>query len=227
MTRLGRVLIVDDEQAVLEVLGEYFTSQGYDVNTAPGGAEALSMAQRARPDVVLLDIRMPGMDGVEVLRRLRQRDEDVPVIMVTGNEDVALAREALKLGAFDYVAKPFDFRYLERTVVAALVGAGPADATEAIADDGEDPWRRLAAAVFRTTRQMTPAARAAIGERLEAAALEAARAAGAGQPGIAAEQLAEIGLLLRIAEDLDDLAVGARAPLDVALAAARKVLPPS
>jgi two-component system response regulator (stage 0 sporulation protein F) len=223
MTALGRLLIVDDEQPVLEVLGEYFTAQGYEVATADGGAEALAAVRRIRPDVVLLDIRMPGMDGIEVLRRLRQQDERLAVIMVTANEDVALARETLEIGAFDYVAKPFDFRYLDRAVAAALMQGergGPAPN-----GDAEDVWRHLAVTVFRLARQIPSAGRASTGERLEAAALGAARAAGAGRPGIAAEWLAEIDVLMGIAEVLGDLAAGARSPVDAALGAARKALP--
>jgi two-component system response regulator (stage 0 sporulation protein F) len=106
----GRILIVDDEQTVLEVLSEYFTTQGYTTRTASGGAEALAAVERERPDLVLLDVRMPGLDGVEVLRRLRQADQRLAVIMVTANEDLALAKETLKIGAFDYVAKPYDFQ---------------------------------------------------------------------------------------------------------------------
>ncbi len=124
MSPLGRILVVDDEAPVREVLSEYFTTQGYAVDTAASGNEALAAIRRARPDLVLLDIRMPGIDGVEVLRRIREADDGVAVIMVTANEDVVLARETLKLGAFDYVAKPFDFSYLDRAVAAGLVRSG-------------------------------------------------------------------------------------------------------
>jgi two-component system response regulator (stage 0 sporulation protein F) len=213
----GRILIVDDEQAVREVLGEYFTGQGWSVDTAGGGAEALSVVQRARPDLVLLDIVMKDMDGVEVLRYLRRHDQSLPVIMVTAHREVALARETLKIGAFDYITKPFDFRYLDLTVAAAL--ARPGD-TPTPAGGEDDAWRRLALAVFRVARQMPPAARVSIGERLEAAVLEAVRAARAWRPNVAAERLAEIDLLLGMAEELGDLPAGARAPVD----AARKIL---
>lgn len=116
---LGRILVVDDEAPVREVLSEYFTSHGYTVDGASSGDEALATIRHDRPDLVLLDIRMPGIDGVEVLGRIRKLDGALAVIMVTANEDVALARETLKLGAFDYVAKPFDYDYLDRTVSAA------------------------------------------------------------------------------------------------------------
>ena len=124
MDALGRILVVDDEEPVREVLTEYFGAQGYAVEAVASGADALAAVKRGRPDLVLLDVRMPGIDGVETLRRLRGLDGGVAVIMVTANEDVGLARETLKIGAFDYVAKPFDFSYLDRAVAAALVRAG-------------------------------------------------------------------------------------------------------
>jgi two-component system response regulator (stage 0 sporulation protein F) len=127
---LGRILIVDDDPPVREVLAEFFTSRGYAVEPVADGLTALAAVERARPDLVLLDVRMPGLDGVEVLRRIRALDAAVPVIMVTANEDAGLARETLKIGAFDYIEKPFDFTYLDRAVAASLLqasqGAAPA-----------------------------------------------------------------------------------------------------
>ncbi len=220
---LGRILIVDDEQPVLEVLSEYFAGQGYEVKTAPSGAAALAAVQRARPDLVLLDVRMPGMDGMEVLRRLRAADGNLAVVMVTANEDVALARETLKIGAFDYVAKPFDFQYLDRVVAAGLLHGG---APMMAASDTDDVWRRLVLAVFRAVRSMSPAARPSTGDRLEAAAVQAAREAGAGRAA-AARWLGEIELLLGIATELGDLSAQARTTVDAALDAAGKALPES
>ena len=115
---LGHILVVDDEEPVRDVLCEYLESQGFGVEAAPDGETALAALGRHRPDLVLLDVRMPGMDGVEVLRRIRHAAPHVPVVMVTANESVGLAREMLELGAFDYVAKPFDFSYLDRAVSA-------------------------------------------------------------------------------------------------------------
>src|SRR5919204_851940 len=160
---LGRILIVDDEQSVRDVLSEYFTEQGYNVATAESGKEALAVLQGFRPDLVLLDVRMPGLDGVEMLRRLRQVAPAVAVIMVTANEDVALARDTLKLGALDYVSKPFDFAYLERSVMAGLTQAGVRPSPPA----PSDPWRALAHATFRVVRGMAKDARASTGVRLE------------------------------------------------------------
>lgn len=114
-----RLLIVDDEPLILEVLSEHFKAE-YDVETALNGADALGAIVRARPDVVMLDITMPRMNGVEVLKDIKQIDDSIAVIMVTANEQVALAAEALRLGAFGYVPKPFDFRYLDHMVATLL-----------------------------------------------------------------------------------------------------------
>ena len=107
-----RLLIVDDEPLILEVLSEHFKTE-YDVDTALNGADALGAILRARPDVVMLDINMPRMNGVEVLKDIKQIDDSIAVIMVTANEQVAMAAESLRNGAFGYVPKPFDFRYLD------------------------------------------------------------------------------------------------------------------
>jgi DNA-binding NtrC family response regulator len=114
-----RLLIVDDEPLILEVLREHFKAE-YDVETALNGADALGAIIRARPDIVMLDITMPRMNGVEVLKDIKQIDDSIAVIMVTANEQVSLAAEALRLGAFGYVPKPFDFRYLDHMVATLL-----------------------------------------------------------------------------------------------------------
>jgi len=223
VTALGRILIVDDEEPVLDVLSEYFAGQGYAVQTAASGLEALAAVGRELPDLVLLDVRMPDMDGVEVLRRLRAVDGDLAVIMVTANEDLGLARETLEIGAFDYVAKPFDFQYLDRAVAAGLINAGPAGSNVLPAAD--PTWTALALAVFRAARTMPPGGRTSTGERLEATVLEAVRDAAAGRAAATARCLDELELLLTIAGDLGDLSPAARSAVDAALKAARSVLP--
>jgi DNA-binding NtrC family response regulator len=114
-----RLLIVDDEPLILEVLTEHFKGD-YDVDTALNGADALGAILRARPDVVMLDINMPRMNGVEVLKDIKQIDDSIAVIMVTANEQVAMAAESLRNGAFGYVPKPFDFRYLDHMLASIL-----------------------------------------------------------------------------------------------------------
>lgn len=220
---LGRILVVDDEAPVREVLTEYFSTEGYAVEAATSGLEALSAVSGGRADLVLLDVRMPGLDGVQVLRRIREMSTSLPVIMVTANEDVTLARETLTLGAFDYVAKPFDFDYLDRAVAAGLARA--ADTAHAAPAPGDDSWKRLPHTVFRVTRAMSQTARASTGERLEAAALAAARDAATGRAAVAGEHLAEVTLLLDLAAELGDLPAADRAHVESAIEAARRSLP--
>ena len=120
---LGRLLIVDDDQGVVAMMVDSFADQGVEVTVAYDGEQAIRSAEHAPPDVVLLDITMPGKDGVEVLRELRARWPTLRVIMVSGNGDEDLARATLKLGAFDYVAKPFAWSRLQESVFAALAQA--------------------------------------------------------------------------------------------------------
>jgi len=225
MTRLGRMLIVDDERSELEVLTKYFETQGYAVSTAADGHEAAVAFTRQRPDVVLLDMRMPGMDGLQVLKRLREVDADVAVIMVTANEDLELARETLTVGAFDYVAKPFDFEHLARAVSAAVVHSARPPSLGDPAPAPRDVWSRLATDVFRVVRSMSTEARASTGARLEDAVLEAARQAMAGRSADAGRQLAEIELLVGVATGLGDLSMTARSTIDAALKTAHTALP--
>ena len=84
--------------------------------TAPNGEEALRKVKEDRPHLILLDICMPKMDGLEVLKRVREIDQEVGVIMVTAVHEEETGRQALKLGAFDYITKPLDFQYLERSL---------------------------------------------------------------------------------------------------------------
>jgi two-component system nitrogen regulation response regulator NtrX len=112
----GKVLVVDDELEVRLVLADFLASRGYEVTQAQSGAEALRLLDRTQPDVVLLDVFMPGIDGMETLRRIVAAHPSLPVIMVTGNVDVEVTRKALEMGAADYVPKPFDLQYLEQAV---------------------------------------------------------------------------------------------------------------
>jgi len=111
---MPRVLIVDDEPDFVELLREFLTAKGYEVAAAYDGEEALRKVKEDRPHLVLLDVRMPKMNGLEVLRQLREIDHEVGVIMVTAVDEEETGRQALKLGAFDYVIKPLDLKYLER-----------------------------------------------------------------------------------------------------------------
>jgi CheY-like chemotaxis protein len=116
MTMAKRVLVADDDPATVELLQEFLRGKGYEVLTAGDGVEALRMVRQEQPHVVLLDIQMPKMDGLEVLRRLREIDQEVGVIMITGVNEQEIARKAMALGAFDYIVKPLDLPYLEQSL---------------------------------------------------------------------------------------------------------------
>ena len=100
------VLVVDDEKNIRLTFSETMTQMGFDTRTASNGEEALTKMQGTEFDLVLLDLRMPGMDGIEVLRRIRERCPKVRVIMITAHGTVESAVEAMKLGAVDFIQKP-------------------------------------------------------------------------------------------------------------------------
>lgn len=103
-----QVLLVDDEERFLSTTKILLEKRGLAVFTAKSGVEALKVLEEKRVDIVILDVKMPGMDGVETLRKIKQRFPLLEVIMLTGHASVESAVEGLKLGAFDYVMKPCD-----------------------------------------------------------------------------------------------------------------------
>jgi DNA-binding response OmpR family regulator len=113
---MARVLVVDDERANVELLTDFLHEKGYDVSTAFNGAAALQKVKEERPHVVLLDICMPVMDGLEVLKRVREIDREVGIIVVTGINEEEMGRKSLTMGAFDYITKPLDLHYLEQSL---------------------------------------------------------------------------------------------------------------
>jgi CheY-like chemotaxis protein len=119
---MKRILAVDDERELLDILRDHFEGR-YDVDTALSGGAAIERFTTQRPDLVFLDVNMPGANGVEVLQRLRRTDPGVPVIMVTANADMAVTEAFLKAGAFGYVPKPFNLLYMDH--MAALAAAQP------------------------------------------------------------------------------------------------------
>lgn len=119
---MARLLIVDDEADVREFAANFFRKRKIEVTTASGGEEALSILEKQKQDLVLLDIKMDGIDGIETLKRLRERDKDTKVIMVTGRkpEEGASFDNCRKYGALDYIHKPLELDELERTVMEHL-----------------------------------------------------------------------------------------------------------
>jgi two-component system nitrogen regulation response regulator GlnG len=116
----GRILIVDDEEEICENLSRLIRKEGYEPLVAPDGETALDLIKREFPDTLLLDIRMPGLDGMEVLRRAKKLDRDLPVIMITSHGFVKGAVDALRAGAEDYLLKPFDNAEVIRAVQRAM-----------------------------------------------------------------------------------------------------------
>jgi two-component system NtrC family response regulator len=114
------ILIVDDEKNYLLVLKELLGEEGYEVITAQSAAEALSIFQEMELDLVITDMKMPRMSGMELLSVLKEKDPHLPVIMMTAYGTVEKAVEAMKKGAYDYIIKPFDNEILKKTVVKAL-----------------------------------------------------------------------------------------------------------
>ena len=108
MSEKGKLLIVDDEAIVRDSLGKWFGEEGYEVGVTQSASEALSRLAERRWDLALVDIKMPGTDGIELQRRLREIDPELTVIIMTGYASVETAVQALKNGAYDYVTKPFD-----------------------------------------------------------------------------------------------------------------------
>jgi DNA-binding NtrC family response regulator len=116
MSDKRRILVVDDEDALRTVLSAELNSEGYDVGTAADGVEALAELQKARFDLVLLDIKMPNMNGFEVLKIIKEKYAGTKVIMLTGFADLKNAIESKKLGAEDFVSKPYDLVDLLTTI---------------------------------------------------------------------------------------------------------------
>ncbi|HEY7251902.1 MAG TPA: response regulator [Methylomirabilota bacterium] len=114
--QISKILVVDDEPEVRKLMEHFLTDRGYQVRLAANGREGLAAIDSFAPDVVLLDMHMPEMDGLETLKELAVRAPGLPVIMVTVNEDVQTTSRLLQLGAADYVPKPFNLDYLEQAI---------------------------------------------------------------------------------------------------------------
>ncbi|HEX9186038.1 MAG TPA: response regulator [Vicinamibacteria bacterium] len=139
--RRARVLLVDDEPNFTGFVAEYLGDKGFDVLVASTGEEALAGVSQFRPHIVLLDMMMPGIGGMEALRRIKGQRPDMCVIVVTGLEDLDTARRALAAGAANYLIKPFTLDYLDSALALHLPGeelepAEPEAAGEALAPAG-------------------------------------------------------------------------------------------
>ncbi len=116
----GRILVVDDEEAFRYMLASLIEGEGYTVQSAADGVQAINAVQAKGFDVALLDVKMPKVDGVEVLKFIKEFAPDIEAIMVTAGGDLRLAAECMKLGAYDYITKPFSTEELLGTIDRAL-----------------------------------------------------------------------------------------------------------
>lgn len=117
---MAKILIIDDEKSIRKTLREILEYEKYQVDEAADGSEGLGLIQKNKYDVILCDIKMPKMDGIEVLDRIMQLATDVPVVMISGHGNIETAVEAVKKGAFDFIAKPLDLNRLLVTIRNAM-----------------------------------------------------------------------------------------------------------
>ena len=115
-----KLLVADDEQKICQLIRDFFVTRGYDVLLAHDGPSALSLIRSERPHLVFLDLHMPGLNGLDVLREARAMDQTIKVIIITAIEDDEIIRKARALGAADYVIKPFSLDYLKEEVLAKV-----------------------------------------------------------------------------------------------------------
>src|SRR5919198_1471909 len=145
-----RVLVVDDEQSLRKVLAATLQREGYEVTVCEDGEEALSSLERDGADVVVTDLVMPRMDGLSLLRKVVSRHPDVPVIVITAHGRIDSAVEAMKAGAFDFIAKPFENAEL-KAIIAKAARQSDLNARNVIPDE---PGRRFSEIVGKGQRML-------------------------------------------------------------------------
>jgi len=140
VTGAGRILVVDDEQKMRRLLEMALRNMGHEVAEAADGEEALARFNESPFDLVLTDMRMPRMNGLQLLRNLRERGEEVPVVMLTAHGTVESAVEAMKLGAVDYIIRPFEMETVELAVTRALAMGAVQRENRYLRDEVDRGW---------------------------------------------------------------------------------------
>ncbi|MBN2687570.1 MAG: sigma-54-dependent Fis family transcriptional regulator [Deltaproteobacteria bacterium] len=120
MNRRGKVMVVDDEATIREVLSSYLEKMNYSVETAEDGEDALKKFRKGDFDLIISDLSMPKIDGLELLKRIRVIDKDVIFLMITGYPSIETAVDAIKKGAYDYLTKPFHMEDIKLRIERAL-----------------------------------------------------------------------------------------------------------
>jgi DNA-binding response OmpR family regulator len=224
----GTILVVDDDPATVELLSEYLGGKRLAVARAHNLDEALAELESERPGAVLMSMRLGEADGLEALRRIREANVQVGVLVMAEQGDANRAKEALALGALDYLVKPIDFDYLGRAIEKALAASAPdLDFAEApIAPTGPSSpaglLYTLALEVFRSTRPLSPEARASVGAALEQAALVAMQRGVSGEKAEVIRALNQVRTMIRFAQDLGDISAETAGALDEHMVRARR-----
>lgn len=116
LAQAKKILVIDDEQGILDFFKKALGKEGYEMITCLNGIGALEKVKEEKPDLVILDIKMPEIDGIETLKRIRWINKNTIVIMLTAYGTMDSAKEALKLGAHDYITKPFKLDYIKEVI---------------------------------------------------------------------------------------------------------------
>ncbi|WP_100405750.1 response regulator [Bacillus solitudinis] len=118
---MQKILVVDDQYGIRVLLSEILQKDGYQIFQAANGVQALNIVEKDKPDLVLLDMKIPGMDGLEILKRIKEKHAEIDVIMMTAYGELNLINEAMQLGAITHFAKPFDIDDI-REVIKKNIG---------------------------------------------------------------------------------------------------------
>src|SRR5712692_8516399 len=221
----GTVLVVDNEHATVELIADLLAGKQLGVARAHTLDEALAELEHVRPECMLLSLA--DVDGLDALKRIRQVNVGVSIVVIADPADTVRAKEALALGAFDYVLKPIDFDFLTCAVDKALqAGApvieyGPTEPAEA-ASSPQSLLYTLALEIFRATRAFTLEARASVGGALEHAALSAMQRGVGGEKAEVIRALNQLRNMINFARDLGDLSGEAAERLDEHVTHARR-----
>lgn len=144
-----KVLVVDDEPSNRKILEQVLTRQGYSVEIANDGAEALKKLESSQPDLILLDYMMPDVSGMDVLKELRKREEDIPVVMITAYGTVERAVEAMQEGAYDFITRPFKPEHIALVVRKALEGQRLKRGVEILSEEVDQRYHLIVGESFR------------------------------------------------------------------------------
>jgi DNA-binding NtrC family response regulator len=155
------ILVVDDDPDIREVIKDRLESMGYEVSTAADGRECLAVLAKQVPHLILLDIEMPGLNGLDVLKELRNREIDIPVLMITAYGTVERAVQAMKAGAYDFIPKPFEPDHLSLIVQRALERDRLKREVEVLSGEISDRYRLITGTSLKMAVQLEAAKKAA------------------------------------------------------------------